>query len=165
MSESMSTTPASLHGTATARPGSYSDANRNRYEQAASVAGRARVWTSMAFSFSRLSTMQAASSTLGRNFGSASLAPVTSGAQRVHYWPPREDAVRQSQKEVNTSTRDLTVRLRTHTGRYPLDVMNAMHTAGMILDPRGRAESVHLAQEAMRRAKVGKGLSPINPAP
>lgn len=80
------------------------------------------------------------------NFRSASLAPVTSGAQRVHSIgrPPREDAVRQSQKEVNTSTRDLTVRLRTHTRRCPLDVMHATHTKGMLLDPRGRAESVHL---------------------
>ena len=38
--------------------------------------------------------------------------------------------------------------------RYDFDVMNTLHARGMISDPRGRAESVHLTEEGMQRAKA-----------
>jgi len=38
--------------------------------------------------------------------------------------------------------------------RYDFAVMDALHAQGWITDPHGRAESVHLTPEGMRKAKA-----------
>ena len=38
--------------------------------------------------------------------------------------------------------------------RYDFDVMDTLHARGLIADPRGRSESVHLTAEGMARAKA-----------
>jgi hypothetical protein len=37
--------------------------------------------------------------------------------------------------------------------RYDFAVMEALHAKGLITEPRGRSESIHLTEEGMRRAK------------
>lgn len=37
--------------------------------------------------------------------------------------------------------------------RYDFDVMEALHSKGLITDPNGRAESVHFTEAGMLRAK------------
>lgn len=37
--------------------------------------------------------------------------------------------------------------------RYDFDTMDALHAQGLITQPRGRQESVHLTDEGMRLAK------------
>lgn len=38
--------------------------------------------------------------------------------------------------------------------RYDFAVMDALHAKGLITDPRGRSESVHLTEEGIARAKA-----------
>jgi len=37
--------------------------------------------------------------------------------------------------------------------RYDFDVMDSLHAKGMITNPAGRTESVHLTEAGLRRAK------------
>ena len=59
---------------------------------------------------------------------------------------------------ANMPTRTRNRRRRFENGRvwkrYDFDVMQALAEKGLISEPRGRAESVHLTQDGLQRAKA-----------